>query len=89
MRLFIDSIVPILICLLIERGLSLNIIREGAGMFVHIINVIVLVLIPMVIIHVNGDSFSLSKYKKDVYCRIQILSPANINVIIPKFQLEP
>lgn len=54
--------VPIIICLLIERGLSLNIIREGAGMFVHIVNIIVLVLIPMVIIHVN-DAFSMGKYE--------------------------
>lgn len=49
-------------CLAIEHGLSLNIIREGAGMFAHIVNIIVLVLIPMVIIHVNGNDFSLSKY---------------------------
>lgn len=56
-----DSIVPIILCLLIERGLSLNIIREGAGMFAHIVNIIVLVLIPMVIIHVNGNAFSLSE----------------------------
>lgn len=61
-NIFADSIVPILICLLIERGLSLNIIRESAGMFVHTVNIIVLVLIPMVIIHVNGNSFSLSEY---------------------------
>lgn len=56
-----DSIVPILICLLIERGLSMDIIKEGPGMFAHVLNIIVLVLIPMVIIHVNGDGFSLSK----------------------------
>lgn len=57
--LLLYSIVPVLICLLIERGLSLNIIQEGAGMFAHIVNIIVLVLIPMVIIHVNGNDFSL------------------------------
>lgn len=79
-----DSLVPIIICLLIERGLSVvsrstevsikqeeknqffiplqNIIHEGAGMLAHVINIIVLVLIPMVIIHVNGASFSLCKF---------------------------
>lgn len=31
-------------------------------MFAHIVNIIVLVLIPMVIIHVNGNDFSLSKW---------------------------
>lgn len=58
----LDSIVPVLICLLIERGLSLDIIKESAGMFAHVVNIMVLVLIPMVIIHVNGNAFSLSKY---------------------------
>lgn len=62
MQYIADSIVPIFITLLIERGLSKNIIREGAGMFVHIINIMVLVLIPMVIIHVNGNAFSLGNY---------------------------
>lgn len=39
----------------------MDIIKEGPGMFAHVLNIIVLVLIPMVIIHVNGDGFSLSK----------------------------
>lgn len=59
----LDSIVPICICLLIEQGLSQEIIQESAGMFAHVVNVIVLVLIPMVIIHVNGTAFSLSKFQ--------------------------
>lgn len=57
--LLLYSIVPVAICLLIERGLALEIIREGAGVFVHIVNILVLVLIPMVIIHVKGSAFSL------------------------------
>lgn len=32
---------------------------ENAGMAAHIINIIVLVLIPMVVIHVKGHAFSL------------------------------
>lgn len=56
--------------MLIEKGLALDIIREGAGMFAHVLNIIALVLIPMVIIHVNGNEFSLSEFlneKRAVY----------------------
>lgn len=52
---------PILICLLVEKGLAVEIITEGFGMFIHVINIVVLVLIPMVIIHVRGQIFSLSE----------------------------
>lgn len=57
-----DSLVPIFICLLIERGLSVEIIKEYAGMCAHVVNLVVLVLIPMVIIHINGEAFSLSEF---------------------------
>lgn len=50
-----------MICLMMERALASDIIPEGAGMAVHIINIIVLVLIPMVVIHVKGQFFSLGK----------------------------
>lgn len=53
------SLVPILICLLIEKGLASEIILENSGMFAHVVNLIVLVLIPMVVIHVKGNIFSL------------------------------
>uniref|UniRef100_A0A2M4A5P5 O-acyltransferase n=1 Tax=Anopheles triannulatus TaxID=58253 RepID=A0A2M4A5P5_9DIPT len=53
------SLVPVMICLFMERGLASDTIPEGAGMAVHIINIIVLVLIPMVVIHVKGQVFSL------------------------------
>lgn len=56
-----DSIVPVTICLLIEKGLAASVVRETAGMAAHVMNIIVLVLIPMVIIHVHGDAFTLSK----------------------------
>ncbi|CAO1309476.1 unnamed protein product [Diamesa serratosioi] len=51
--------VPIVICLLIEKGLSVEIIAENAGRFAHVSNLVVLVLIPIVAIHVRGSSFSL------------------------------
>lgn len=56
-----DSLVPVLICLLVEKGLAVEIITESLGMFIHVTNIIVLILIPMVIIHVRGHVFSLSK----------------------------
>lgn len=56
-----DSLVPVLICLLVEKGLAVEIITESLGMFIHVTNIIVLILIPMVIIHVRGHVFSLSE----------------------------
>lgn len=54
-----DSLVPVMLCLLIEKGLAVDIIVESAGMAAHIINIIVLIIIPMVVIHVKGNAFSL------------------------------
>lgn len=51
-----------IICLVVEKGLSIEIIPESAGMFAHTVNIIVLVLIPMVVIHIRGHAFSLSKF---------------------------
>lgn len=48
-------------CLLLEKGLAVEIVAENIGIIVHAINLIVLVLIPMVIIHIKGHAFSLSK----------------------------
>lgn len=58
---------PVLICLLVEKGLAVEIIAESLGMFIHVTNIIVLVLIPMVIIHVRGEVFSLSKILEIFY----------------------
>lgn len=33
---------------------------ENIGMYAHVVNIMVLILIPMVIIHINGHAFSLS-----------------------------
>lgn len=38
-----------------------DIIVETVGMYAHVVNIMVLILIPMVIIHINGHAFSLSK----------------------------
>lgn len=37
-------------------------IIESAGMIAHVVNIIVLILIPMVLIHYKGHQFSLCKY---------------------------
>lgn len=38
-----------------------DIVVENVGMYAHVVNIMVLILIPMVIIHINGHAFSLSK----------------------------
>lgn len=49
--------VPIVFCLITEKGLAVEIIPSKPGMIAHAINLLVLVLIPMVSIHVkNGFS---------------------------------
>lgn len=50
---------PIILTLVIEKGLSLRVINSSLGMAAHVTNIIVLVLIPMIVIHVKGDTFSL------------------------------
>lgn len=46
---------------MVEKGLASEVIMESAGMVVHVVNILVLVLIPMVVIHVKGQAFSLGK----------------------------
>ncbi|XP_034933588.1 diacylglycerol O-acyltransferase 1 [Chelonus insularis] len=53
------SMVPVTMCLLIEKGLALDIIEHGPGTVFHVINLVVMVMMPMVIIHVKGSGFSL------------------------------
>lgn len=60
---FADSFIPIMICLVTELGLAREVIIEGGGMAVQVINMGVLVLIPMVAIHVKGHNFSLGRCK--------------------------
>nr|XP_034178521.1 diacylglycerol O-acyltransferase 1 isoform X2 [Osmia lignaria] len=57
--LIIYSNVPVVLCLLIEKGLSADIIAHGPGMVFHVVNLIVMVLVPMVVIHVKDSGFSL------------------------------
>lgn len=62
-------------CLGLEKGLSQEIIRESPGMLAHVANILVLVLIPMVIIHVNGNSFGLSEQISIYFAKIRITEP--------------
>ncbi|XP_077272035.1 diacylglycerol O-acyltransferase isoform X2 [Temnothorax americanus] len=54
------STVPVGLCLLIEKGLSVDIVAHGTGMVFHVINLVVMVLMPMVVIHVKDSGFSLA-----------------------------
>ncbi|XP_065164907.1 diacylglycerol O-acyltransferase 1 [Atheta coriaria] len=56
--LMIYVIVPIMACLIIEKGLAVEIIPIKPGIVAHVVNLLVLVLIPMVAIHVR-EGFSL------------------------------
>jgi hypothetical protein len=38
-----------------------EIVAETAGRFAHVTNLVVLVMIPIIMIHLKGESFSLSK----------------------------
>ncbi|XP_014212741.1 diacylglycerol O-acyltransferase 1 isoform X1 [Copidosoma floridanum] len=53
------STVPVVMCLLIEKGLAMDLIAHGPGMIFHVVNLIVMVLVPMVVIHVKETGFSL------------------------------
>ncbi|XP_058980795.1 diacylglycerol O-acyltransferase 1 isoform X2 [Musca domestica] len=57
--LILYSFVHISICLLVEKGLAMEIISEGLGMFMQVTNIIVVVVLPVVIMHLKGHLFSL------------------------------
>lgn len=59
----LDSSVPILLCLMVEKGLSIEIIGETAGKIAHTFNLTSMILIPIVVIHLRGASFSMSKFR--------------------------
>lgn len=56
--LLIYSLVPVVLCLVTEKGLAVNIIPNAPGMVAHVVNLVVLVMIPIVAIHIK-DGFSL------------------------------
>ncbi|KAL1400063.1 hypothetical protein pipiens_002111 [Culex pipiens pipiens] len=68
LALVLYSVIPVVLCLVVEKclakdthllfGISTTTL-ENVGMVVHVINIIVVVLIPMVFIHVRGHTFSL------------------------------
>lgn len=56
--LLLYSLVPVVLCLLTEKGLSVDIISNGPGLIIQVINLLVLVMIPIVAIQIK-DGFSL------------------------------
>ncbi|KAK6632049.1 hypothetical protein RUM44_007079 [Polyplax serrata] len=57
--LLLYSLMPVLICYILEKGLSKDIISHASGCFIHIINIVLLILLPMIVIHCRADGFSL------------------------------
>ncbi|XP_075152344.1 diacylglycerol O-acyltransferase [Haematobia irritans] len=57
--LILYSFVHISICLLVEKGLAMEIISEGLGMFMQVTNIIVVVVLPVVIMHLKSQLFGL------------------------------
>lgn len=57
--LVLYSVVHISICLGVEKGLAMEIITESLGMFIQVTNIIVVVVLPVVIMHLKGNLFSL------------------------------
>uniref|UniRef100_A0A1B6DYG0 diacylglycerol O-acyltransferase n=2 Tax=Clastoptera arizonana TaxID=38151 RepID=A0A1B6DYG0_9HEMI len=53
------TIVPVVICLLIEKALAKEAMPARTGLIAHVLNLTVLVLIPIVIIHIYSSGFSL------------------------------
>lgn len=56
--LLLYALIPIATCLLIEKGLAVDAINHHFGMTIHVVNLIILVLIPMIVIHLR-EGFSL------------------------------
>jgi len=57
--LAIYSVVPVALCLLLERALAEDIIQPKIGVTAHIVNLALLVMLPMVAIHIKATGFSL------------------------------
>ncbi|XP_026468476.1 diacylglycerol O-acyltransferase 1 [Ctenocephalides felis] len=57
--LVLYSVVPVVICLLCEKALSVEIINNGTGMFIHVSNIFALVVLPVIVLSIKGNSFSL------------------------------
>lgn len=76
--------VPIVLCLVIEKGLSVDIIAESTGKVAHVVNLIGVVLIPIVVINLRGNFFSLmgSTAICFLYCIVftKLLSYVQVNL---------
>ncbi|KAL1513370.1 hypothetical protein ABEB36_002789 [Hypothenemus hampei] len=56
--LLLYHIVPVFLCLIIEKSLSVELVSSGIGLLVHIFNLLSVILVPMITIHVK-EGFSL------------------------------
>ncbi|KAL7039687.1 hypothetical protein ACKWTF_000066 [Chironomus riparius] len=82
--------VPIVLCLIIEKGLSVDIIPESTGKIAHALNLVAVILIPIVAINLKGSSFSLmgSSSVCFLYCIVftKLLSYVQVNLWCRTFQ---
>ncbi|XP_050308933.1 diacylglycerol O-acyltransferase 1 [Anthonomus grandis grandis] len=58
LMLILYHIVPVVICLIIEKALSVEVVPTAVGMIAHVANLVSVIMLPMVMIHVK-DGFSL------------------------------
>ncbi|XP_044743865.1 diacylglycerol O-acyltransferase 1 isoform X1 [Chrysoperla carnea] len=57
--LLLYTTVPIVISLVIEKGLSIELVPSGPGAVAHVINLCALVMMPVVVINLKAHAFSL------------------------------
>lgn len=58
LMLTLYHIVPVVLCLIIEKALSVEVVSNGIGMLAHVVNLVSVILVPMVLIHTK-EGFSL------------------------------
>lgn len=56
--LLMFSIVPIIICLLLEKAIAVSMVMEKIGMILQITNIIFVISLPVAVLHYKGEDFS-------------------------------
>lgn len=79
-------------CLLIEKGLSIEVIPEKPGKIAHVCNIIAVCMLPIVVIHLRGASFSLmgSSFVCFLYCIlfVKLWSYVHVNLWCRTYQKQ-
>ncbi|KAJ2953643.1 hypothetical protein O0L34_g1255 [Tuta absoluta] len=56
--LLIFSIVPVVVCLLIEKSIAVDMVSDTLGMGLQIANILFMIFLPIVVLQVKGEEFS-------------------------------